>query len=348
LNAVNEFKPNPATILCMLIRTMSLVLAVFALVSSGCRAAPFDVPALQSAVESIAERAQPGHLGVAVRDLESGQTWSRLGTQHFPMQSVFKLPLGVVVLAAVHRGELSLTDTVRLTSADLSPPFSPISANFPGRQTFTVNELLVAAAGESDNTAADVLMRLVGGPAAVTGFLTAKGVHDLRVDRYEREFQLELNGMPPFQSAWAKESVFLARLNEVPAEHRRQATQRYLDDPRDTSTPLAAVDFLTKLSRAELLPIELTGTLMRIATETTTGPRRIKAGLPTGAILTHKTGSARPDLGLNPAINDIGIVALPNGRRLAIAIFLSASTLPYSDAESLLADVTRAVVGAIR
>ena len=118
----------------MLIRTMSLVFAVFALVSSGCRAAPFDVPALQSAVESIAERAQPGHLGVAVRDLESGETWSRLGTQRLPMQSVFKLPLGVVVLAAVHRGELSLTDTVRLTSADLSPPFSPITCG-PGQRS---------------------------------------------------------------------------------------------------------------------------------------------------------------------------------------------------------------------
>ena len=70
----DEFEPNPATILCMLIRTMSLVFAVFALMSSGCRAAktPFDVPALQSAVESIAERAKPRRVPINASD--RGQT----------------------------------------------------------------------------------------------------------------------------------------------------------------------------------------------------------------------------------------------------------------------------------
>lgn len=336
-----------------LISTLSFVLVAFATVACSGRPAAetpgsFNVSPLDSAVEAIAARALPGQLGVAIRDIESGHRWSRMGTQRFPMQSVFKLPLGAVVLAAVNRGDMSLADTVRLTSKDLSPPYSPISARFPERATYTIDELLVAAAGESDNTAADVLMRLVGGPAAVTEWLSAKGISDLRVDRYEREFQLEMNGMPAFQPAWAKDSVFLARLNEVPAEARRQATRRYLEDPRDTSTPLAAVDFLTGLARGELLSEESTAMLMRIATETRTGGRRIRAGLPTGAILAHKTGSARPDLGLNPAINDIGIIRFDDGRRLAIAIFLSASTLPYADAESLLADVTRAVVGALR
>ena len=343
-----EIAPNLATVMCTLVRPISFVFVVVSALACSGTPPSFDAPALDSAVKAIAARAHPGQLGVAVRDLESGETWSRLGTQRFPMQSVFKLPLGAVVLAAVNRGDLSLTDTVRLTSDDLSPPFSPISANFPERQTYTIDELLVASAGGSDNTAADVLMRLVGGPAAVTAWLTANDVRDLRVDRYEREFQLELNGMPQFQPAWAKESDFLAKLNEVPPEQRQQATQRYLVDPRDTSTPLAAVQFLTKLAGGEMLPDELTAMLMRIATETATGPRRIKAGLPAGAILAHKTGSARPDLGLNPAINDIGIVTLADGRRLAVAIFLSASTLPYADAESLLADVTRAVLVAIR
>jgi beta-lactamase class A len=335
--------------------TRPLVAWLAVLTSVACSARPsaettaaFDAASLDSAIEAIAQRAQTGQLGVAIRDIEAGETWSRLGTQRFPMQSVFKLPLGAVVLSAVSRGERSLADTVRLTTADLSPPYSPISAAFPGRTAYTIEELLVAAAGGSDNTAADVLMDLVNGPSAVTGWLVANGVTDLRVDRYEREFQLELNGMAPFRAEWARDSVFLARLNEVPAEQRKQATRRYLEDPRDTSTPLAAVEFLSKLARGELLPDASTALLLRIATETTTGARRIKAGLAAGAIVAHKTGSARPDLGMNPAINDIGIITFADGRRLAIAIFLSGSTLPYPDAEALLADVTRAVSEAIR
>ena len=264
------------------------------------------------------------------------------------MQSVFKLPLGAAVLDAVDRGAFALTDTVTLTPADLSPPYSPVSAAYPGRKTYTVRELLVAAVGGSDNTAADVLMKMIGGPEAVTSWLESKGVSDVRIDRYEREFQLELNGMPPFQPAWAQESVFLARLNEVPAKTRKAATMRYLDDPRDTATPLGAVNFLAKLQHEQLLAPPLTAELLKIATETTTGAKRLKAGLPAGATLAHKTGTARPDHGINPAINDIGIVTLADGRTIAVVTFLTASTLSFAEAEAVLADVMRGLLSAIR
>ena len=111
---------------------------------------------------------------------------------------------------------------------------------------------------------------------------------------------------------------------------------------------LRVVDRLEKLEREELLPPTLTSELLRIATETTTGARRLKAGLPAGAVIAHKTGTARPDHGINPAINDIGIVRLTDGRRIAIAVFLAASPLPFAEAETVLADVMRAVLGALR
>jgi beta-lactamase class A len=331
--------------------TASLGIALAAACSQG-RAdgtvASFDASVLDSAIAAIADRARPGQLGVAARDVETGETWSFEGARRFPMQSVFKLPLGAFVLRAADHEEFSLTDTVRLTESDLSPPYSPIGAAFPGRFMYTVEELLVAAVGGSDNTAADVLMRLAGGPGLVTGWLTERGIRDLRIDRYEREFQLALNAMPPFRPAWARESVFLAALEAVPAEKRKVATLRYLEDPRDTSTPIGAVMFLEALARGDLLPPATRDRLLRIATETTTGARRLKAGIPEGATLAHKTGSARPDFGMNPAINDIGILRLEDGRQIAIAVFLSASTLPYAEAEGLIADVMRSVVRSLR
>ena len=316
--------------------------------SVSCSSNSFDSLQLDSAIGAIATRVKPGRIGVAVMDISSGETWSIAGTDWFPMQSVFKLPLGAAVLDAVGRGAFALTDTITLTPADLSPPYSPISAAYPGRRTWTVRELLVAAVGGSDNTAADVVMKMIGGPEAVTSWLESKGVSDVRIDRYEREFQLELNGMPPFQPAWAQESVFLARLNELPAETRKAATMRYLDDPRDTATPLGAVNFLATLQRGELLAPPLTAELLRIATETTTGAKRLKAGLPAGAMIAHKTGTARPDHGINPAINDIGIVTLADGRTIAVVTFLTASTLSVAEAEAVLADVMRGLLSAIR
>lgn len=307
-----------------------------------------DVRQLEQAIGVIAERARPGTLGMAVKDLASGDIWSLNGSRAFPMQSVFKLPLGAVVLAAIDRGVLSLDDTVVLSPEDLSPPYSPISAAYPGRVGYAIGELLRAASGGSDNTAADVLMARVGGPAAVTRWLAANGIRGMRVDRYERQFQIELNDMPPFRPAWATESAFLAALNQVPPDRRRRATRAYLADARDTSTPVASVQFLEKLVRGDLLSSRSTAHLLRIATETGTGARRIKGALPAGANVAHKTGSARPDLGMNPAINDIGIVTLADGRRVVVALYLAGSTLPYQEAEALLADATRAVIASLR
>ncbi|MEX2179310.1 MAG: class A beta-lactamase [Gemmatimonadaceae bacterium] len=327
---------------------LALLLATCVPPQLAANPAGLDRGALQRDVNAIAARARPATIGVAVRDLATGDTWSLNGARRFPMQSVFKLALGAVVLATVDRGALSLADTIRLTTADLSPPYSAISARFPARTAYTVEELLVAAAGGSDNTAADVLTARVGGPAAVTRWLEANGVSDLRVDRYEREFQMELSDMPPFRPEWRTDSAFLRALHLVPAERRRAAAAAYLADPRDTATPIASVGFLEQLVLEHLLSPASTARLLRIATETTTGARRIRAGIPADATLAHKTGSARPDLGVTPAINDIGVVTFVDGRRVILAIYLAGSTLPYQQAESLLADVTRAVIAALR
>ena len=91
--------------------------------------------------------------------------------------------LGAAVLAAVDSGRLRVDSAVTLARGDLAPPYSPIAEAWPGRARYTVGELVEAAAGASDNTAADVLMRMVGGPGAVTRFLRAHGVRGVRVDR---------------------------------------------------------------------------------------------------------------------------------------------------------------------
>jgi len=305
---------------------------------------PLQMKRLNAEMSRLEERARPGRLGVAVMNLENDQTYALNGDVPFPMQSVFKAPLAAAVLAEVDAGRLRLDEAITLQGHDLSPPYSPIGAAYPGQRDYTVAELLTAAAGGGDNTAADVLMKRIGGPGMVTAWLQSERIVEVRVDRYERQLQPDVAGLASFRPAWKDEAAYLAALNAVPPGRRREATLAYLHDPRDTATPRDMLNFLHHLDDGQLLSKASTQRLMQIMTETRSGPDRLKAGLPEGARLAHKTGTARTDLGMNPAVNDVGVITLPDGRRYAVAVFLSGSTLAEADRDALIADVARAVV----
>src|SRR3546814_2169292 len=81
-----------------------------------------------------------------------------------PMQSVFKLPLAIAVMDAADKGKLSLDDTVSLAREQLSVAHSPIAEAFPERTDYTIEALIRAAVAQSDNTAADLLLKRIGGP----------------------------------------------------------------------------------------------------------------------------------------------------------------------------------------
>lgn len=337
---------------------LALVLALTAMTLAGCGKDELmrqvsETPKLQGQgmdqeIGAIADRARPAVLGVGVMNLESGEVWAFNGDRAFPMQSVFKLPLGAAVLAEVDARRLSLDQTIVIEEKDISPPFSPIADAWPSRRSYTVRELLVAAVGGSDNTAADVLMKAIGGPGAVTGWLAQERVEGLRVDRYEREFQPQLAGLESFRIAWKGEAAFTRALNTVPMGRRQAAASAYLRDPRDTATPRDMVLFLSKLQAGELLSPASTALLLEIMRKTKTGPNRLNAGFPPGSILAHKTGTARTDLGVNPAVNDVGLVTLPDGRRYAVAVFLMGSTLDEPGRDAVIAEVAKAVTRGVR
>lgn len=289
----------------------------------------------------LAEKAKPGTLAVMIADLGTGMTRGINADEPMPMQSVFKLPLAIVVLDAVDKGKLSLDDKITLTKDRLSPAWSPIAKAFPKRKIYTIAELLHAAVAESDNTAADVLMRLIGGPEAVTGFFDDRGIENFRVDRYEAELQPQAVGLPPSTGQWIGSDAFEAAQAKVPVESQKAAMRLYLADPRDRVSPRGMVRILTMLADGKLLSPASTATLMGILKNTSTGADRLKAGIPDGAVLYHKTGSG-PNVGqVNSATNDVGIMEMPGGRRIAVAAFLSGSELPAPERAAIIADVAR-------
>src|SRR5687768_4443468 len=140
----------------------SVLLALMALMVAGCSReepapqAPTDK--LTPSLAALAEKAMPGTLAVSVMDLATGETRGINSDKPMPMQSVFKLPLGIMVMDLVDKGQIKLDEKILLTADQLSVPHSPIADAFPGKKEYTIEALVRAAIAESDNTAADILL----------------------------------------------------------------------------------------------------------------------------------------------------------------------------------------------
>lgn len=222
-----------------------------------------------------AAAAGQGRVGVAATVLETGEAVSLHGSDRFPMQSVYKLPIGMAVLEQVDRGRLRLDQGVRVPRSELVPGslHSPLRDQHPrGGVDVTIRELLRLTIVESDGTASDVLLRLAGGPEA---------------------------------------------------------------------TPEQALVLLRGLQEGRGLSASSRNLLLQFLTETGTGPHRIKGLLPAGTIVAHKTGTSGTSGGLSRATNDIGLITLPNGNHLAIAVFVSDSKAGTDTRESVIAKIAR-------
>lgn len=290
-----------------------------------------DRQAFQAQLDALAERAKPGTLGVSVLDPRSDASWRVNADRLYPMGAVINVPIAVLVLARIDQGELSADRGVVLTRADLRGGWSPLARAFRGdRMSFTVADLLTRAVSGSDNTAADALLGLVGGPEAVTAFLRVHGIEGMRVDLDHRGIARLAEGEgtgPPGESRSARQ---------------RRGFEEFLRDPRNTSTPTAAAAFLDKLRRGELLKPDSTRELVLMMTEEQT-PRRLLAGIRGGVMLAHKTGTSRVFEGVSGGFNDIGILAWPDGRSVIVAAFLTESPAPEREREALFADLARLV-----
>ena len=333
-------------------RRFTMAAAIFAL-SFACRA-PFakalDAPVtktqdvrLQQKLDALAQRARPGTLGVAVLDLQNGVEAGVHAAQAFPMMSVFKAPVAAAVLACVDAGKLSLQQQVTLTRADVisGSAVPSIGAHFRGeRMTFTVEQLLKAAVSESDSTAADALVKVVGGPQMVTAFLRAHGIDGMRVDLDEAGVGRVFQDLEPGQEIPANESA------QASLERYRRGFKAFLAAPTNRSTPDAAVLFLRKLHGHELLTPASTQHLLDLMAAQTI-PNRLREGVPRGVRLADKAGTSYSLDGRTAAFNDIGILSGPDGHTVIVAAFLTDSHASEAQRDALFADIARAAAASL-
>jgi len=301
--------------------------------------------ALEARLEAIA-RAAPGRCAVAVKNLRTGTVARVNANTRIPLLSVVKLPVAVVVLDGVDQGRWSLTTPITLLSQDMHPR-GALGDRFPrGGGPVILLDLLEVMITRSDNTAADALMRLVGGPLAVTEWLETHGIPDLRVDRTERSLGNDWYGLAPgADTMGSAEEIRELRAQVLEAVHDSAASAMLLD-PRDTGTADACMRLLEGLWRGDLLSPAMTDTLKAMLARCETAPNRLPASLPRGTQVARKTGTGGTWKGVTVAINDVGVMRLPNGEDVAIAVLVGEPHGPVIRAERVIARVARAVYDA--
>ena len=298
-----------------------LPLALLLVINAPAAAQKPDLSPLETTIKRITDKAR-GRIGVALIHLESGATLDVRGHERFPMASVVKLPIAIEVLKQVAERRLTLDRVVWLSSSDIRPCCTLERRHPNGGVSRTVRDLLELAMVESDNTAADALLKLVGGVDVVERRLRAMGFQKINVDRSEGQLLLDMAGVtnapPPEQWTVELQRRLVAEVDRASLNMGRTS---YLADERDTATPDETAQLLGRLQLGDLLPPSETDRLLTYMVQTTTGERRLKGRLPSETVVAHKTGTTAV------VINDAGIITLPPDSkiagRLALAVFVA-------------------------
>ena len=263
----------------------------------------------QSAMEAARnpreiEKETGGRLGVALIDSKGALLLGFNRDDRFAMCSTFKAPLAAAVLMGAESGKFGLDGQVAFSKTDLQDYAPVVKANMK-RGRMSMAELAEAAVEVSDNSAANLLLPFVGGPEGLTAFMRSHGDAVSRLDRNEPDLNENAEG-----------------------------------DVRDTTSPAAMAGLMARLIFQDMQP-DSAKRLREWLNGSSTGDRRIKAGLPEGWTSGGKTGSC------GTAFNDVALVKAPSGEEYVLAIFLDRPTVDAKAADSAIAQAARAALGLI-
>jgi len=262
--------------------------------------------------QQIAELAGPakGIVGVSVLNLEDRDTLNYNGNARLVLHSVMKFPIALAVLHLVDSGVMSLDKTVHIRKRDWTKLYSPMHDKYQDVDAdVSIRELLGYMVSQSDNQACDILLRKLGGANQVNYYLHSVKFRGINIEASEEDMA----------KTWEVQYTNWAR-------------------------PSAMVKLLDAFYNGKLLLPASRDLLYKLMTQTTTGPKRIKGLLPAGTVVAHKTGTSGTNAeGLSPATNDVGIITLPNGKHLAIAVFVCNSTADEATRDLVIANIAKAI-----
>ena len=245
--------------------------------------------ALEIQLAALADNSQ-GRIGIAALDLASGRSVAVLGDQPFPMASTSKIAIVATFLAGVDQGRWSLSDQFPMMMPVPSKKFSTKVAPVREGALLSARQLIELTITRSDNQATDALLAVVGGPAAVTRWVHANtGITEFRLDRDIATLVRDDGAVDPALAV----------------------------DKRDSITPNAMVRMLAGFHEGRWLSPSGNAVLLGAMSRCVTGRNRMKALLPTGTAIAHKTGT------LFNTASDVGFIEAPDGRKFAVAIYVT-------------------------
>ena len=248
------------------------------------------------------ETSMDGRLGVFALDTGSGKQLAYRAAERFPMCSAFKAILAGAILERSTRDNGLLARRISYAAADLVS-YSPITEKNVG-SGMLVSELCAAAVRYSDNTAANLLLTILGGPPGLNAYARYAGDDIFRLDRWETDLNSALPG-----------------------------------DPRDTTTPEAMTNHLFRLALGTLLPEAQRLTLQDWLRGNTTGDTRIRAGVPVDWTVGDKTGT-----GSYGTANDIAVLWPPQKKPIVLTIFTTRREKDAEARNDILASAAKIVV----
>ncbi|KQW83088.1 class A beta-lactamase [Brevundimonas sp. Root1279] len=291
----------------------SVLTGLGAIALMGCSRAPeaAQTPAAKAVVPeafdlSALEARHGGRIGFAARDLATGRELRWRGEERFVYCSTFKMFLAAATLLRVQSGEERLDRAIPITRADMIN-HAPVTEPAVGG-TLTIQDLMKGTVEVSDNPAANILIRELGGLDVLRDFYRGIGDQTTTVDRLEPEMNR-------------------------------------LDGDKDTIQPVQAVANLYRLLVSAETPLsaESKALLLRWMTDTPTGVGRIKAGVPAGWTVAHKTGTG----GYGPT-NDIGVLYPPSGEPVIMAVYNHATRASdEAQREATIAEAARLALAAL-
>jgi len=272
------------------------------------RATPRNSTAAQTSVTgqlAALEQTSGVRLGVAALDTGNGRRLGYRTDERFPLCSTFKMLAGAAVLArSVGESEL-LQHPIPIRKDDMSAGYAPITSLHVGAE-MTVEQLCAAAVSNSDNVAGNLLLRVLGGPAALTAYMRTLGDSVTRLDRTETELDTAIPG-----------------------------------DLRDTTTPAAMLASMQKFLLTDALPSAERAQLQTWLIGGTTGARRIRAGVPSNWRVGDKTGTGR-----NGAIGDVAIIWPPGRAPILLTIYAGPNTDGRDSPDTLIASAAKIAASA--
>ncbi|KYF63386.1 class A beta-lactamase [Sorangium cellulosum] len=274
--------------------------------TTSSRTASPEPPAQTAPALARIEAQLGGRLGVAALDTANGARIGHRAGERFAMCSTFKSLLAACVLARVDQGQLTLDRRIAYRESDLLE-HAPVARARLAEGSLTVEELCAAAVEVSDNTAANLLLAQIGGPAGLTAYLRGLGDQVTRLDRDEPALNTNLPG-----------------------------------DPRDTSTPDAMTDTYRSLLVGDRALREASRARLKAwMVRATTGLARLRAGLPRDWVVGDKTGT-----GENGIANDVAVAWPPSRAPIVVACFVEAPSASVDARNAAHAEVARLVAAA--